>query len=135
NEPLVGGGRLEIIAQTGEVIPILSYSLTVAAKLSEAARGIEQLAKGEPLSINLKQQRVRCAKCNRLLPEKDGICPACVNRRRTLLRIAGYLRPYRRQAIGLAGLSLLTTTLSLAPPRLQGKLIDEVLTAHRNLDR
>jgi ATP-binding cassette, subfamily B, bacterial len=135
NEPLVGGGRLEIIAQNGEVIPILSYSLTVAAKLSEAARGIEQLAKGEPLSINLKQQRVRCAKCNRLLPEKDGICPACVNRRRTLLRIAGYLRPYRRQAISLAGLSLVTTSLSLAPPRLQGKLIDEVLAAHQHLDR
>jgi ATP-binding cassette subfamily B protein len=135
NEPLVGGGRLEIIAQNGEVIPILSYSLTVAAKLSEAARGIEQLAKGEPLSINLRQQRVRCAKCNRLLPEKDGICPACVNRRRTLLRIARYLRPYRRQAFGLAGLSLVVTVLNLAPPRLQGKLIDEVLTAHQNLDR
>src|SRR4051812_42924376 len=45
NEPLIGGGRLEILAKTGEVIPIITYSLTLAAKFSEAARGIEQLAK------------------------------------------------------------------------------------------
>ena len=96
NEPLVGGGRLEILPKTGEVIPILSYSLTVAAKFSEAARGIEQLAKGEPLQINLKQERMRCLKCNRLLPEKDGICPACVNRGKTMLRIARYLESWRK---------------------------------------
>jgi ATP-binding cassette, subfamily B, bacterial len=134
NEPLVGGGRLEIIARNGEVIPIVSYSLTVAAKFSEAARGIEQLAKGEPLLINLKQERVRCIQCDRLLPEKDGICPACVNRRKTLLRIAQYLRPYKWQAIGLAGLSLLTTAINLAPPYIQGTLIDTVLAPHRKLN-
>ena len=89
NEPLVGGGRLEITAKTGDILPVISYSQTVAAKFSEAARGIEQLAKGEPLLINLKQERTHCAKCNRLLPEKDGICPACVNRTKTLGRIGG----------------------------------------------
>src|SRR3712207_5028703 len=41
NEPLIGGGRLELIGKTGEVIPVVSYSLTLAAKFSEAARGIE----------------------------------------------------------------------------------------------
>src|SRR5579862_1340290 len=55
NEPLVGGGRLELTTRTGEVLPVIAYSLTVAAKFSEAARGIEQLANGELLSINLKQ--------------------------------------------------------------------------------
>src|SRR5947209_4121998 len=29
NEPLIGGGRLEILAKTGEVIPIITYSLTL----------------------------------------------------------------------------------------------------------
>ena len=132
NEPLVGGGRLEIITRGGEIVPILSYSLTLAAKFSEAARGIEQLAKDEPLSINLKQELVRCPKCNRLLPEKDGICPACINRNRTMLRIAGYLKPYRKQALLLAGISVLQTALNLAPPLIQGRLVDGVLVAHRN---
>lgn len=127
NEPLVGGGRLEITGKNGDVLPVITYSQTVAAKFSEAARGIEQLAKGEPLSINLKAERTRCAKCGRLLPEKDGICPACVNRSKTLWRIGGFLKPYRKQAAGLAGLSLLTTALNLAPPQIQKLLINRVL--------
>ena len=46
NEPLVGGGRLEITAKNGDILPVVTYSQTVAAQFSEAARGIEQLAKG-----------------------------------------------------------------------------------------
>lgn len=134
NEPLVGGGRLEVVAKTGEILPIISYSLTVAAKFSEAARGIEQLAKGEELLIDQKVERLRCVKCNRLLPEKDGVCPACVNRGKTLLRVSTYLRPYSKQALMLGGLSLLGTLLNLAPPKIQGALIDGVLQTHKNID-
>jgi ATP-binding cassette subfamily B protein len=133
NEPLVGGGRLEVTTKKGEVLPVVSYSLTVAAKFSEAARGIEQLAKGEPLSINLKQEQLRCAKCGRLLPERDGVCPACVNRGKTLVRIAGFMRPYMKQAGLMAGLSLATTLLNLVPPFVQGRIIDEVLAGNGGL--
>lgn len=126
NEPLVGGGRIEVITTSGEMLPVISYSLTVAAKFSEAARGIEQLAKGEPLLINLKEERLRCAKCGRLLPEKDGVCPACVNRGKTLMRVARFLTPYKGKAALLAGLGLATTALNLAPPIIQGQLIDGV---------
>lgn len=129
NEPLVSGGRLEVTTKRGEIVPIISYTLTVSAKFSEAARGIEQLAKGEPLSINLKQELLRCQKCGRLLPERDGVCPACVNRGKTLLRIASFMRPYKRQAVTMALLSLGTTVLNLAPPFIQGRIIDEVLAS------
>lgn len=133
NEPVVGGGRLEITTRDGQIIPVITYSLTVAEAFSEAARGIEQLARGEPLAINLKNERLRCPKCQRLLPEKDGICPACIHRGKTLLRVASYLRPYRWSAVALALLSLLSTAISLAPPYLGGTLIDEVLRPQRNL--
>ncbi|MFZ4507715.1 MAG: ABC transporter ATP-binding protein [Fimbriimonas sp.] len=135
NEPLVGGGRLEITTTKGEILPIISYSLSSAAKFSEAARGIEQLAKKEPLLINLKAEKVRCPKCNRLLPEKDGICPACVNRGKTMLRISKFMVPYKSKAILLTLLSLVTTVLNLAPPYIQGTLIDQVLTPRKDLDR
>src|SRR5262249_12490579 len=101
---------------------------------SEAARGIEQLAKGEEFLINLKRERMRCAKCNRLLPEKDGVCPACVNRRKTLGRILQFLTPYRWKVITLATVGMLATGNNLIPPILQGKIIDGVLTPHRNLE-
>lgn len=131
NEPLVGGGRLEITAKNGDIVPVVTYSQTVAARFSEAARGIEQLAKGEPFQISLKEERTRCAKCDRLLPEKDGICPACVNRSKTMWRIGGFLKPYKAQALGLAALSLLTTGLNLAPPLIQRSLINHVLAPPR----
>ena len=127
NEPLVGGGRLELTAKNGDVLPIVTYSQTVAARFSEAARGIEQLAKGEPFQINLKEERTHCPKCRRLLPEKNGICPACVNRTKTMWRIGHFLLPYKKQAATLAGLSLMTTALSLAPPLIQRNLINQVL--------
>jgi ATP-binding cassette subfamily B protein len=133
NEPMVGGGQLQVTAKTGEILPVISYSLTIAAKFSEAARGIEQLAKGEELCINLKQERLRCIKCNRLLPEKDGVCPACVNRRKTFSRILGYMKPYHKQAFALTALSLLGTAINLIPPFLHGRIIDTVLTTHRHL--
>ena len=134
NEPLVGGGRLEVITTAGEIVPVIAYSLTVAAKFSEAARGIEQLAKGEPLSISLKQQRLRCPKCNRLLPEKDGVCPACVNRGKTLMRISRFMIPYKWHAVALACFSLTTTLLNLVPPYLQGRLVTEVFEKKTNLE-
>jgi ATP-binding cassette subfamily B protein len=133
NEPLVGGGRLEVVTKAGDLLPVISYSLTVAAKFSEAARGIEQLAKGESLLINLKEEKLRCPKCGLLLPEKDGVCPACVNRGKTMLRISRFMAPYKWHAIGLATLSLTTTLLNLLPPLIQGMLIDGPLRTHSDL--
>ncbi len=133
NEPLVGGGRLELHLKSGEIIPIISYSLTVAAKFSEAARGIEQLSKGETLLIKLKEERLRCPKCNRLLPERDGMCPNCVQKSKTLLRILRFMKPYKRQGWALAIGAMISTAMTLIPPVLQGRLVDTVLTPHRDL--
>lgn len=80
NEPLVVGGRLEGTLKSGTVRPVVAYTASRADKFSEAARGIEQRAKGEPLILDLKPQKTRCPKCHRLLPEKDGHCPACFSK-------------------------------------------------------
>lgn len=127
NEPIVGGGRLEVTTTDGRIVPIVTYSNTLSATFSEAARGIEQLGRGEELSINLKKEKLRCPKCNRLLPEKDGVCPACVNRGKTLARIASYMLPYKKTAFLLVSCSLVGTALNLVPPWIKGNLIDGVL--------
>jgi ATP-binding cassette subfamily B protein len=128
NEPLVSGGRLLLRMKSGEDIVSAAYSLTHSDLFSEAARGIEQLAKGQEFSINLKRERTRCAKCGRLLPEKDGVCPACLNRGKTFLRVAGFLSPYRSKVWVLIGISVVATGMNLVPPQLQ-KLIVDGLTA------
>ncbi|MBL8049127.1 MAG: ABC transporter ATP-binding protein [Chthonomonas sp.] len=134
NEPVVGGGILQVTTKAGEIVPVISYTHTLGAKFSEAARGIEQLAKGEPLSINLKREITRCPKCSRLLPEADGVCPACVDRGKTLARILRFAGPYKKQAAFLAIMSLVTTSLNLLPPYFQGRLIGEVFETKSNLN-
>ncbi len=133
NEPLIGGGQMEVTCKGGVIIPVIAYSLTLAAAFSECARGIEQLAGGNPLSIKISTKPLRCQQCGRLLPDKDGTCPVCVNRNRTFYRIAGYLRPYFRQAMLLVVLSLCTTAINLVPPLLQGHLVDAVFNKHQHL--
>ncbi|MCW5936499.1 MAG: ABC transporter ATP-binding protein [Fimbriimonadaceae bacterium] len=124
HEPLVSGGRLLLRTKTGEEIPAVTYSLSHAHQFSEAARGIEQLAKGEELLINLNPEQTRCTKCGRLLPEKDGVCPSCINRGKTLLRVAGYLGPYKKQALTLAGVAVVQTGINLVPPQIQRHIVD-----------
>ena len=46
------------------------------------------------LSINAHLDRLRCDSCQRLLPEKNGVCPACIKKGETLKRITRYLLPY-----------------------------------------
>jgi ATP-binding cassette subfamily B protein len=133
HEPLLSGGRFEVTLKSGAIIPVITYSMNVAAKFSEAARGVEQLIEGQPLSINLAAEKTRCEKCNRLLPEKDGICPACLNRNQTLLRVARYLKPYKVQAASLAVLALVSTAINLIPPTIQGMIIDRVIQPKQNL--
>lgn len=124
HEPLTSGGRLLLRLKSGEEIAAVTYSLSSAHQFSEAARGIEQLAEGKDLAIDLTVEQDRCKRCGRLLPEKDGVCPSCIKRGRTLLRVAGFLKPYKKQAVLLGGFAIGSTTLNLIPAQVQRFVID-----------
>ncbi|MCK5329142.1 MAG: hypothetical protein KAR36_11090, partial [Candidatus Latescibacteria bacterium] len=130
-EVLVSGGRLEVHTD-GRVSEVLYYSGSLLDKFSETAKAIEQLAKGEEPAVSTEEDRLRCAKCGRLLPEKNGICPACVKKTAVLKRIAGYIRPYWVRAALLAALSLVITLMQLVPPYLTKILTDRVLIPQTN---
>ena len=91
-EPLVGGGRLEIDRKK-EATLFVPYSSSLAEKFSEVALGLEQLRQQDEFLISTELDQTRCSKCGRLLPEKNGICTACIRRLATLGRIASYLIP------------------------------------------
>ncbi len=114
-EALVGGGRL-LIERPDEPTIVTAFTSTEAAKFSEVARGVEQLRKQQPFLINGMLERVRCQKCRRLLPERDGVCPACIRKWSTMKRITGYISPNRWKAVALAIASVVTTMAELAPP-------------------
>lgn len=125
-EGLIGGARLEIHRKNAPSVYV-PFSKTLAQKFSETTRGIEQLRKGQTFYINADLDRTRCDNCGRLLPEKNGICPACINRFATLGRIASYLKPYKGRAILLAFASVLTTVSELLPPIVTKHIVDDVL--------
>jgi ATP-binding cassette subfamily B protein len=126
-EPLVGGARLELETVDG-IVPVAECSAAVAARFSELARGIEQLAKGEPLNIKLKAERTHCEKCGLPLPEKDGRCAACVKRMAVMGRVLSYLKPYRKQSATLILTQLVFTASSLTVPLITKVMADRVFT-------
>ena len=125
-EPLVSGGRLEIERENAPTI-IVPYSNSLAQKFSEVARGLEQLRKKEEFLINAELDKTRCEKCGRLLPEKNGICPACVRKFATLGRIAGYMKPYKWRTFFLAFSSLALMGAELIPPLVHRHIVDDAL--------
>lgn len=127
-ESLVGGARLELSMHTGDVLPVAEFTASVAARFSEMARGIEQLAKGEELAIKLAQEKTRCDNCGRLLPEKDGKCAACVKRMAIFSRVLNFLAPYKLQAFWVTLASLVTAMVAtFAQPFLTLGITDKVL--------
>ena len=125
-EPLVGGGRLEIERKKQPTL-FVPYSSSLAEKFSEVARGLEQICQQEQFFINTELDRTRCSKCGRLLPEKNGICTACIRRLATLGRIASYLKPYKWRASILMLVSLVTIGSELIPPQITRRIVDDVI--------
>ena len=132
-EALVGGGRLEVERKQGPPA-CLYYSNSLAPKFAEVAEGINQLSQGKQLILPTEVERSRCAQCSRMLPEKDGICPACTRKWDTLRRLIGYMLPYRLKALLLIGLVVGSTGLQLVPPLFVRYIIDDVLTPHASFD-
>ena len=78
---------------------MIYYSSSQAPKFAEVSEALNQLKRNEAPTLPDHIERARCPNCDRLLPEKDGICPACISKWSTLKRIGAYLNPYRSRAV------------------------------------
>ena len=132
SESLVGGGRLDVDTKTGRSTTVY-YSNSLVPKFAEVAEGINQLSSGKHLSLATRMERSRCLRCGRMLPEKDGVCPACVRKWHTFRRLIGYIRPYRRKALMLLLIIVASTGLNLIPPMVTKYIIDDVLTPRADI--
>lgn len=102
-EALLGGGRIVVENRRTEPI-VLYFPSSVARKFTEAAETVQRLSSGEP-----------------------GTAPAPPreeNKRRTLRRLLGYLRPHRRHAAVLAAVLAVASTAELLPPFLVQRIVD-----------
>ena len=125
-EELVGAGRLEVEHGGGEPT-YLYYSNSLSPKFAEVAEAIKQLTKGEAPTLPTEMERSRCDTCGRLLPEKDGVCLACVKTWDTLKRILSYLAPYLGKVILLMLFVAVTPLINLYSPLIVRDILDKVL--------
>ncbi|MBT4100302.1 MAG: ABC transporter ATP-binding protein [Gemmatimonadetes bacterium] len=131
-EPLVGGGRLGIERLDGATLSVY-YSNTLAPKFAEVSECLKQLAGGESPDLPTQIERTRCERCHRILPEKDGVCPACLRKLDTLGRLLRYMFKYPWRMMGLLTILLLETMADLVPPIITQYIIDDVLIPQANL--
>src|SRR5712692_416494 len=122
---LVGGGQLEISRNQLPTIR-LPYTASESHQFVEFAQAIEDAKAGRRIETK-PPRRVRCAQCGRLLPDRDGICPACLRKWNTLRRIADYLGPHRQRVAILVLASILISAGTLLPPVIAGWIIDRAL--------
>ena len=125
-EELVGAGRLEVEHGKGEPT-YLYYSNSLSPKFAEVAEAIKQLTKGEAPTLPTEMERSRCETCGRLLPEKDGICLACLKTWDTLKRILSYLAPYLSKVVILMIFVAASPLINLYSPLIIRDMIDDVL--------
>ncbi len=128
-DDLVGGGLIEIEKKDGTPV-FIPFSQSLRPKFAEVAEGLKRLAEGESDKLELPTEldRTRCESCNRLLPEKNGTCPVCIEKWETFWRIVGYMTAYRGEVAVMLSLTVVGSLLGLVPPKVTQHIIDDVLT-------
>ena len=126
-QPQVGSGVLEATVD-GLPVELLRYSNAMVGKFMRVAKFLDADVKGEesPPASEL-EERPRCAKCHRILPENTRVCPACLDRKQVAKRLARYFEPYKWTALGICVLMLCGTALELLPGYLNKPLLDKAL--------
>jgi ATP-binding cassette subfamily B protein len=71
--------------------------------------------------------RIRCGSCRRLLPEKNGVCPKCLDRWATFRGLFRYLVPYRLTLISLFAVLAVSTAAELAAPLAIRQIVDRIV--------
>ena len=124
--PIVGGGAL-ILRTRKDAHLAIHYSNSLTQQFAEAAKGIEQLAKGKKLIIATEFRPDRCAQCGRLLPDPNERCPFCIKYIETMKRIVQFLKPYTWKVVATGCVTIAMTFLDLIPPQITKRIIDTAL--------
>ncbi len=70
----------------------------------------------------------KCPKCRRQIPAyAEGVCPKCLNQRKTLTRLFEVAKPYRKTILLSLGLTLINAIIVASPVKLQKMLVDDAL--------
>lgn len=123
-EELVDAGAI-VATLHGKHVELLRGTAVHSARLAFAAKKLQKIAAKEPFEQTEVDKHL-CPKCRRPLPADSNICDVCINRGKTLVRMFGFLKPYKMMVALSVFLLLLVTFIDLTWPYLMGILIDRV---------
>jgi len=79
-------------------------------------------------------EKLRCEKCGRVIPAWTEVCPTCMSRRKVLVRLFDFVKPYKWSAFGGLMMALLVLGGSLIQPYLTKPMLDQGLGASKKYD-
>jgi ATP-binding cassette subfamily B protein len=128
-EGYVGNGTLEATAD-GKNVSLLRYSNSQAKKFAGIAKTVEEYAKEAKFVDHTQEdddRKLVCKTCGNVLPDwSEGICPKCMNKRQTILRIMSYATEYKLLFAGILVLMIIGAGADVGAPLINKVLIDHV---------
>jgi ATP-binding cassette subfamily B protein len=132
----LGMSVLRLIANDA-IVAEYRFTLRHAREVAKLHRRMEHymVGKGESEAPaegpKADEKKVRCEKCDRVIPPWSEVCPACTSRRKVLSRLLDYVKPYRARAIAGFALAILVTAAGLVRPYLTKPMLDDGLGLKR----
>ncbi len=125
----LGMSLLRLICK-GQLLAEYRYTLRHARAMARLHRQLERLIEGQSLEEAEEppaddEKKLRCEKCNRVIPTWAENCPACMSRRTILWRLLDFIRPYKMRALGGLMVAIVMTAIGVAMPGLTKPLVDD----------
>lgn len=129
-------GSSALVVRDGERgYEVARFSLGSHPEAADLAQYMNQLAdrrkEGEDADatalVRTHHADHRCPTCGRALRRSGDICPHCIDRRRIIIRLLSFLKPYKWHAVGGLTLTLALTGASVLPTYLTKVLVDDVV--------
>ncbi len=134
NKRMYGNGIMRLVLNDGKKVDLFRFTFTVAALCDAAVTYVKDVRDGTSVeeafgvmeAVYEKLLSV-CPKCGRTLSAPGVPCVHCMDKRRLVKRLGGYLKPELPVIIITIIMTLVTTGCNLLPPMLTKSLVDDIL--------
>jgi ATP-binding cassette, subfamily B, bacterial len=129
------GMTLLRLTREGEKLAEFRFTLRHAKSAARIHRQLERVLHGEGQPADTDEptrpdeKKLRCDKCDRVIPAWSETCPACMNRRKILFRLLDFARPYAGRGVGAFLVALAMTAVAVTQPWLLKPLVNHGLGA------
>ncbi len=127
------GNAVLRVKKDGRQLDIFRFTYSIAELCDAAAMFTENIAKGEDpeeefeiVEATFEKKKSVCPKCGRVLSRQGAECINCASKGKLVKKLAKYILPEWKVMLVCLGLSLITTTLALAPPYATKLLVDKI---------